>query len=173
VLHPPSRFGGWVRGPAPVGPQRLMGRHSWGRAKHQSCRPVVSSLVGRLQRDELAVGLAVGGELEAEHGVTVQRLGEASQRFGAGAVLSALDPGDDRGGGAHALRDLLLGETEVCAAHDRDPRDLLKRRQALVGFAVALAARELALDVLSDTRSDWAVGLAHRFPRIGHLSTGG
>src|ERR1019366_8525721 len=107
-----------------------------------------------LQRHELAVGLAVGGELEAEHGVAVERLGEASQRFGAGAVLAALDPGDDRGGRAHALGDLLLRETEVRAAHDRDPRDLLKWRQALVGFAVALAARELALDVLADARSD-------------------
>ena len=53
-------------------------------------RGPLAALRGRaLQRHQLAVGLAVGGELEPQHGVAVEPPGEASQRFGAGAVLAA------------------------------------------------------------------------------------
>jgi hypothetical protein len=80
-------------------------------------------------------------ELEAEHGMTLQRLGQPAERLGAGAVLTALDTRDHRSRGAHPLGDVLLRQPKLGAPHDHQPGDLLERREPVVFLAIAGLSR--------------------------------
>lgn len=74
-----------------------------------SSREVGSRRAALLEADELAFGLTWGAEVEAEHGLAIEGLGESMDRLRAGAVLAALDAGDDRRGSAHSLCEVALG----------------------------------------------------------------
>lgn len=107
------------------------------------------------------MGLVIGVELEADDGVAVEGFGEAAQGFGAGAVSAALDPGDHRLGGTHALGELLLGEAELCSTHDRHAGDLLEGAEAILRLAVLGAAGAPLGDVLFDAVAARAVLLGN------------
>lgn len=114
-----------------------------------------------LQTDQIVARFLARVELEADDGVAVEGLGEASQGVGTAAVLTALDAGDHRLGGVHPLGQFLLGQSELGATHDHHAGDLLERTDLILCLPVFGASGAPLVDVLLDAASDGAVVLGH------------
>jgi hypothetical protein len=127
--------------------------------------------VRKSEPDQILLAGTLGVEHEAEHGVSLQRLGEPAESLGAGAVLAALDSRDHRHGGAHPLGDLLLRQAEFGAPHDHQPGDLLEGGEPVLRLAIAPAPAALALNLGLDRRSDWTLPSGHHNHRSTHTRT--